>query len=80
MSKQNSLPSAGSPRAMQSELQPVNVPTSTAVRAPIAATSSEKKLPCSSLIIITLSSPSRSVSARRSRSTGSSAPERIERR
>ena len=45
-SKQTSVPPAGNPRAMLSELLPVNVPTSTARRAPMAATRNVRKPHC----------------------------------
>src|SRR3954451_2122988 len=61
-SQQISLPPGASPRAMHAAPYPVNVPTSTASRAPRAPTSTVNSAPCSGEIWITAMPPSASVS------------------
>ena len=66
------LPSSGRPRATHSALYPVNVPTSTAERAPMARASKVMNAPCSGAICIMLIGPSlSSVSFASSASTAS---------
>ncbi len=64
MSKQTSRPPSGRPRASQSADIPVNVPTSTTVRAPISDTSIDMKRPWSWPMFIPASPPNRSAGGR----------------
>ena len=71
-SRHNSRPPGASPRAMLRAEYPVNVPTSTAKRAPTSCVSSVISAPCSGAICIPLTGPSASVAAISDRCTSSS--------